>query len=164
LTETNQQSKVICLGDDEEEEEEEEEEDSKMYPLLVEKDNQDAMSEDKLLEDSIPLTLTKEEKRTMKRINPSNLRSDRIEEVNTIFESFKKNEIKFFDIKSVFAKNFSVSMHLMNSFFKLMQLRENKSLNHNKILLGCELSDVIPKYSKILKNIRSVVYIPFVVR
>ena len=130
-----------------------------MYPLLVEKYNQD---EGELLEEIVPFT--KEEKRLMKSINPSNLRSDRIQEVNTTFDSFVKYKIKFFDIKSVFAKNFPVSSHLIVSFFKLMLLREIELSRHNKILLGYELSDVIPKYSEMLKNIRSVVYIPFIFR
>ena len=154
MTETNKQSKVICLGYDEEEEEEE---NSKMYQLDVENDNQDDMGEYKLLEEVVPFSPN--QKSDMKLINPSRLRSDRIDEVNTKFDGFEKYQIKFSDIKSVFSKKCSVSTHLVNSFFNLLRLKSNAT-----ILVGCDLENVIRNHFKKLKNIHSVVYIPFTFR
>ena len=155
MTETNKQSKVICLGYDDEEEEEEEEENSKMYQLDVE--NQDDMGEYKLLEELVPISAN--QKKDMKLINPSRLRSDRINDVNTNFDGFDKYQIKFSDIKSVFSKKCSVSTHLVNSFFNLLRLKSNAT-----ILVGCDLESVIRNHFKKLKNIHSVVYIPFIFR
>ena len=152
MTETNKQSKVICLGYDEEEEEEE---NSKMYQLDVE--NQDDKGKYKLLEEVVPFTPN--QKKHMKLINPSRLSSDRINDVNTNLDGFEKYQIKFSDIKSVFSKNCSVSTHLVNSFFNLLRLKSNAT-----ILVGCNLENVIGNHSKKLKNIHTVVYIPFTFR
>lgn len=161
MTETNKHPKLICLSEDEKEEEEEEES-SKMYQLFVENDIQDVMNEKKLLKFVAPFT--KEHNRIMKSINPSRLKNERIDDINEAFQSFQKYEIKYFDIKSVFAKNFSVSKHLMNSFFKLLQLRDKELSRNNKILSGCDLMVIKDNYSKILMNIRCVIYIPFIFR